>query len=151
MIVDSLDQLKRYAVPQAESILKFIAENDCLNLPDGEQEIKGRELFVRIMSYVPKPASENKFETHHVYADLQYIVKGCEIMQTARLKDLTPIAEYDARGDYNFFKTTKPATDLIVEEGEFAIFYPHQPHRPSCAFSSFQGSVKKLVFKIKIN
>jgi len=87
MITDTIDHLKRYSVPFSESILKFIADNNCAILPDGEIEIEGRQLFVRIMSYVPKPASENRFETHRNYADLQFVVSGAELMQTARLND----------------------------------------------------------------
>ena len=45
--------------PKTEAILKFIAEHDCANLPDGEMEIEGRELFVRIMSYVPNRRRES--------------------------------------------------------------------------------------------
>ena len=151
MINDRLEHLKRYAVPQTESILKFIAGHDCAQLPDGEIEIQGRELFVRVMSYLPKPAQENRFETHLLYADLQYVVSGAEVMQTARLEDLTALTDYDNKGDYQFFKTSKSTTNLIVQAGEFAVFYPNQPHRPSCLYEGYQGLVKKLVFKIKIN
>jgi len=124
MITDSIDHLKRYAVPKTEAILKFIAEHNCANLPDGEIEIEGRELFVRVMGYTPKPAKENRFEAHRVYADLQYLVRGAEIMQTARIKELTPSTEYDSKGDYLFFKDPVASTDLIVQEGEFAVFFP---------------------------
>jgi len=151
MITDNIDQLKRYAVPKTEAILKFIAEHDCAHLPDGEIEIEGRQLFVRIMSYTPKPAIENRFETHQINADLQFVVTGAEIMQIARINELTPLTDYDSKGDYQFFKTSSPTTDLIIRAGEFAVFYPNQAHRPSCLFEGYQGLVKKLVFKIKIN
>jgi len=151
MIVDNISQLKRYGVPKCEAILKFITDHDCAHLPDGEMEIEGRQLFVRIMSYVAKPAVENRFETHRLYADVQYLVSGAEIMQTARLKELSSVTEYDSKGDYEFYKTSSPVTDLIVEAGEFAVFYPGQAHRPSCAFEGYKGLVKKLVFKVKIS
>ena len=151
MITDHLDFLKRYAVPKAESILNFIASNDCAHLPDGEIEILGRELFVRVMSYTPKPAVENRFEIHRIHADLQYVAQGAEIMQTARLKDLEPLADYDPKGDFHFFKPCGAESDVIVQAGEFAVFYPNQPHRTSCLWKAYEGRVKKLVFKIKIN
>ena len=151
MITDNIDQLKRYAVPKADTILKFIAEHDCTQLPDGEIEIQGRELFVRVMSYIPRTAAENRFEIHHVYADVQYVASGAEIMQIARLKDLTPLAEYDKKGDYHFFKSSGATSDVIVQAGEFAVFYPDQAHRPSCAYEGYKGLVKKLVFKVQIN
>jgi len=151
MITDSIGQLKRYAVPKADLILKFIAEHNCVNLADGEMEIEGRQLFVRIMSYIPKPALENRFETHHIYADVQYVALGAELMQTARLKDLEVLTGYDDQGDYQFFKPKGAITDLVIEAGEFAVFYPRQAHRPACLYEGYKGTVKKLVFKVKIN
>ena len=150
MIFDRLEQLKRYGVPQYEAILKFISGNNCAQLPDGEMEIRGRELFVRIMSYTPKSAEENRFEIHRVYADLQLVVKGAEIMQIARLDELAPQTEYDTKGDYQFFNVKGVVNDLVVKQGEFAVFYPQEPHRPACSWQGHAGTVKKLVFKIKI-
>ena len=150
MIVDKIEHLHRYAVPKTDAILKFIADHDCAALPDGEMEIEGRQLFVRIMSYVPKPAAENRFETHRLYADVQYVVGVAEIMQTARTEDLTPLTEYDPKGDYHFFKAQGAISAFVVKAGEFAVFYPPQAHRPSCSYEGHQGPVKKLVFKIKI-
>ena len=150
MIIDNINNLKLYALPKAEAILNFIAKNDCAKLPDGEILIQEKELFVRVMGYVPKPAAENRLETHRIYADLQYVVSGAEIMQTARMKDLTSIIDYDPQGDYQFFKTSGPQTDLLIQAGEFVVFYPNEPHRPSCSYEGYKGLVKKLVFKIKI-
>jgi len=152
MITDSINHLSRYAIPKTEAILKFIAQHDCARLEDGEIEIEGRQLFVRVMSYQPKKASENRFETHLLYADVQYVVSGAELMQTARMEDLTPLTDYDQTGDYRFFKNSNNAmTDLIVRTGEFAAFYPQEAHRPSCLYEGYQGPVKKLVFKVQIN
>ena len=151
MITDNIQHLMRYGLPKTEAILKFIADHDCIHLPDGEIAIEGRQLFVRIMSYTPKPASENKFEAHRIYADLQYMAQGAEIMQTARMDDLVPLTEYDPAGDHLFFKTSAATSYFIVKAGEFSVFYPNQAHRPSCAYEAYKGPVKKLVFKIKIN
>jgi len=152
MITDSIDHLKRYAVPKADKILKFIAEHDCAHLPDGEIEIEGRQLFVRIMSYQPKKASANRFEIHRMYADVQYVVEGTELMQTSRMEDLVALTDYDPQGDYHFFKISGGAvTDLIVKPREFALFFPQEAHRPSCKYKGYKGLVKKLVFKVKIN
>jgi len=151
MINDNIKQLNRYAVPKAEAILKFIAAHNCAELEDGEKEIEGRELFVRIMSYVPKPADQNKFETHEVYADLQYVATGTEIMQTAESRDLTPTTGYDAKDDYRFYNINGPVNSLVVRSGFFTVFYPNEAHRPSCLFDGHRGMVKKLVFKIKMS
>jgi len=151
VIFDRIKNLNKYSIPKVQAILGFIARNDCANFPDGEHEIEGRDLFVRVMSYVPKPAQENKFETHQVHADVQYIARGIELMQVARPEDLTPLTDYDTKSDYRFYKADKRITDLVVKEGEFTVFYPGEPHRPSCLYQNEQGKVKKLVFKIRMD
>jgi len=150
MILDSIKNLKRYNLPKIDAILKFITRQDCAKLPDGEMEIQGRELFVRVMNYTPKPALENNFETHQIYADVQYVVSGAELMQIARLEDLTPLTAYDPVGDLQFYKSSGVMSNMIVKSGEFALFFPNQAHRPSCLYEGYEGPVKKLVFKVKI-
>lgn len=150
MILDSIKNLKRYELPKIDAIMKFISLQDCAKLPDGEMEIQGRELFVRVLNYTPKPASENNFETHHIYADVQYVVSGAELMQIARVEDLTPLTEYDPVSDLQFYKSSGVMSNLIVKAGEFALFFPNQAHRPSCSYDGYEGPVKKLVFKVKI-
>ena len=150
MIFDSIDKLQRYSVPCVEKILKFIKENDCSKLQPGQIDIDGHDLFVKVMEYEPKPASENKFETHQVNADLQYIVSGVELMQVTPTKSLTHVTEYDKVGDYQFYKADQYITDLVVEAGQFVVFYPGEAHRPACLYQNNKNKVKKLVFKIRI-
>ena len=157
MIFDCFKNLKRYSVPQTEKILKFISENNCLTLPNEQIDIDGKNLFVRVMQYTPKPANENKFETHHIYADLQYVVSGVELMQIAPIESLTSLGKYDPKeGDYEFFELCRglinqTPTDLVVCAGDFTVFYPGEAHRPSCLYKDSRCVVKKLIFKIKIN
>ncbi len=147
----SMAALKKSSIPRLEAILKFINEHDCAHLPDGETAIEGRELFVRVSSYLPKPALENRFETHRNYADVQYIAQGAELMQTAHPQDLSALTDYDSQGDCQFFKPQGLVRDLIVRQGDFAVFFPNQAHRPACRCEGYDGPVKKLVFKVKIH
>ena len=150
MIFDSLNHLPRYNIHHANKILEFISQNDCLNLPNGQINIAGQELFVKVMEYEPQPAFEKQFETHTIHADLQYIVSGIELMQVTPQKSLTPTIEYDAQGDYKFYKAEKLITDIVVEAGHFVVFYPGEAHRPACLYQNNKNKVKKLVFKIRM-
>lgn len=151
MIFDQWNNVGRYNIPQLDKILKFVFGHDCLMLPNEQIDIDGKDLFVRVMEYQPKPASENNFETHKIYADLQYIVSGVELMQVVPSKMLTPVMEHDSKGDYQFFKAQDSISDLVVHAGEFTVFYPTEAHRPACLYKDCSAMIKKLVFKIKIN
>ncbi|MBF0489087.1 MAG: YhcH/YjgK/YiaL family protein [Candidatus Omnitrophica bacterium] len=151
MILDHFENVDRYSIPQLNKILDFISTHHCLMLPNEQIDIDGKDLFVRVMEYTPKPAHDNKFETHQIYADLQYVVAGIELMQIAPSKSLSPLGEYDKIGDYHFFKADQEITDLVVSKGDFTYFYPGEAHRPSCLYKEYNVLIKKLVFKIKIN
>jgi biofilm protein TabA len=150
MILDRIEHLNRYSLPHREKILGFLNSRDARSVADGEHEIDGRDLFVRVMTLELKPSTENRFETHQMYADLQYIAQGVELMQVAPVDQLKPATQYDAKGDYQFFTAEQFITDLVVRTGEFAIFYPGEAHRPGCLHPASQGPVKKLVFKIRL-
>ncbi len=150
MIFDHIRNLPRYAFPQAQEIAAFLSANDPLKVPVGEVEIQGRELFVRPMEYETKASSEGKFETHRLYADLQFVADGAEVMQMALPEGLAPVSGYDAAGDYQFFRSEGKISEIDVPAGHFAFFYPGEAHRPCCHSGGKAGKVKKLVFKIRM-
>ncbi len=149
MIYDQITQLSRYNVPMADVIINFLETHDAEELPVGEIEINGRELFVRPAEYATRLSSEGRFEAHQVYIDLQYVVKGAETMQFAPSNRLFKATEYDVQGDYQFFTADTDITDVVVREGEFVVYYPGEAHRPMCQRGRGPEAVKKLVFKIK--
>jgi len=151
MIFDQVSHLERYSnIPMIKEIGQFLGRPDLHDLQEPEIEINGRDLFVRVMRYHPKPAAQNKFEIHCVYADVQVVLKGKEIMQCARTPDLKPITEYDSNNDYQFFTVDGNISDLVVHSGEFVVFFPGEPHRPSCLCADVSGENLKLVFKIRM-
>src|SRR5689334_15305776 len=114
MIFDQVGHLSHYThIPMIKDVVEFLGRSALVDLKDPEIEIRGRDLFVRVMRYHPKPAEQNKFETHRAYADIQVMVKGKEIMQFARPQDLKPTTEYDAKNDYRFFTVDKNISDLV--------------------------------------
>jgi biofilm protein TabA len=151
MIFDQVGHLHQYShIPWIEDVVGFLSRSALMDLKDPEVAIRGRDLFVRIMRYQPKPAEQNKFETHRQYADIQVMVKGKEIMQFARPQDLVPLTEYDANNDYRFFTVDKNVSDLVVNAGEFVVFFPGEPHRPSCRCNDYGGENLKFVFKVRM-
>jgi biofilm protein TabA len=150
MIYDSMKNLSRYDIPMIEEIRAFLKKNDPVSLTATEIEINGRELFVRPGTYQTRLPEEGRFETHTVYADLQYVVSGAEIMQFSPADALTPATEYDAKGDIQFFTAQKDIIDVVVRAGEFIVYFPGEAHRPMCQRGLGPEAVKKLVFKIRM-
>ena len=89
MIIDNIRNKARYLAlhPELAEVFAF------LGTLTSESESKRYELsenaYVNHMVYTTKPVAECRFEGHAVYADIQYIVKGCEIIDIADDQGLT--------------------------------------------------------------
>lgn len=150
MIFDKIEHIGRYSFPFVNDIKAFLDRSDLLQLNSPEIEIQGRDLFVRIMRYTPKPAVENKLEAHQIYADVQVILSGREIMQVSPGAVIKPVTEYNREKDYQFFQVDESMTDLLVAARTFVVFFPGEVHRPSCLAAPGDGEVFKLVFKVRM-
>lgn len=151
MIFDSINQLSRYSsFPQINDILEFLKNTKIIELSDGDISIKGEDLFVKVLHYTPKDASKNYFETHRDYADLQMIVNGIEAIHVVDNQYLSATDEFKLDGDFTFYKANKKITELVLEQGKFAVFFPGEPHKPGCTYNLVEEPVMKLVFKIKM-
>ena len=150
MIFDTLANLRKYTnIPHLESITTFLNSNDLLSLPAGDREIKGKDLYVKVLRYTPKEEKENHFETHRLYADVQVVVQGVEKMQIVGGNNLENITEYNSKSDYQFFTAQREISDLVVRENEFIFFAPGEAHKPGCRYQNSHEPVVKLVFKTK--
>ncbi len=151
MILDLFENSRRYpGIPYLAEIERYVSSQDCVKIPDGEHEILGRELFVRVAEYQTGAPAEKKFEAHKIYADLQYVVKGEEIMGLSLDSAPKPVTQYDPKADIQFFETAGEGSPLLVPSGQFTVFFPGELHKPGCLVGGIPGTVKKLVFKIKM-
>ncbi len=152
MIFDELKNLRRYsALPHLEALTRFIETRDCSAVPDGEHEILGRDLFVRVAEYETGPADQKQFEAHTIYADLQLVVKGRETMGVCLDSRPEPVTAYDKTADIRFFKDPSSGVySVLVPEYHFTVFFPGELHKPGCLADGRSEKVKKLVFKIRI-
>ena len=150
MIFDHIGHLNRYNIPYLDYVREFLSRKGLYTFTVPEIELRGRDVFVRIMRYVPKHASQNKFETHRSYADIQVVLQGRELMQVAPSGELKVLTEYDTQNDYQFFTVDGHISDLIVDSDHFTVFFPGEAHRPSCLVKEGDGEVLKLVFKIRV-
>jgi YhcH/YjgK/YiaL family protein len=150
MIFDRIENLGNYTnIGNLKEILEFIDSNNLEDLPEGDSPIKGAELFVRVLRYTPKEADENSFETHRYYTDVQMVIRGSERMQVTSTESLRAKGEYDSAGDFQFFDSDGDVSDFVVNEGQFAVFFSGEPHKPGCLHNADNISVTKVVFKTR--
>ncbi len=119
------------------------------DLADGRYDIRGDEVYALVQSYETVPASEKKYESHRMYADIQYVASGIETIHYAPTTALTGATDYDPVKDFQLYVDPSAATPLHLPPGSFAIFLPHDGHKPGC-LSGSSCRVKKVVIKVRV-
>ena len=153
MIVDSIEQLERYAVlnPRFAAVAEFLRANDLSTMAAGKHEIQGDEIFVNIQDAPVKTREEARFETHRNMIDIQVPVSGTEEHGWCPRADL-PVADYDATIDMTLHDPQAPATIpslastyFTLRPGQFAIYFPTDGHAPAITTTT----LRKAIFKVK--
>jgi len=145
-------QIKSEAFTLAFEYLENIG-NDFFNIKENEciKEMISDEIFVLKQAYSTKNREDCFFESHKKYIDIQYMVKGDEIMDVANLKDLKIIKDYDEKTDFiKYENKCDNISTLIIREKELAIFYPQDAHQP-CIKTENSELIYKAVIKIPVS
>ena len=151
MIFDSIENKNHYISlnKNFEKAFKFIENNNLEEVSNGRYEIDGDNVFVLIQSYTSRQEKENKWESHRKYIDIQYILRGTEIIGFKPVRQLIKNEDYFKEEDIAFYKPVYNWTKLEVEKGQFVIFFPTDGHKP-CCINEKAELVKKAVIKICI-
>lgn len=151
MILDVIENINKYTLLNENFIkaFKFLKENNIEELPKGKYEIDGDNVFILIQEYTSRDEKENKWESHKKYIDIQYVLKGSEVMGYKNVLELTLTEDTFEEKDISFYDEVENWTKLKVQVGNFAIFFPEDGHKP-CCISTEPESIVKAVIKVKV-
>lgn len=127
----------------------FLKTADLKNLPLGKQELEGEHLFVSVAEYKPKERAEALFESHKKYIDIQYMIKGEELMGLTSLDKVKVVKPYNEENDITFYEYDG-GEYIKATPDNFVLFFPEDAHRPSITTGD-TSLVKKIVVKIFID
>ncbi|GIP56302.1 YhcH/YjgK/YiaL family protein [Paenibacillus sp. FSL W8-0186] len=116
----------------------------------GRVEIRGDEMYASVMELEAKPFTEQVAEKHETYIDVHYLIEGEEMIGWSPAEGgEQPVQAYDEEGDYALYQPSDEEVKLAMKPGMFAVFFPHDIHRPGMAEQP--AAIRKLVVKIHIN
>ena len=150
MIADNLNNFALYNnvhknfAPAFEFIKKATAED----LPVGRYELDGDNLFALVQEYDSKAVDVAKNEAHQRYIDIQHIISGTESLAFFDISKGVAKTEYNDVKDVQFYEDCPSASVCILGAGEYAIFFPHDVHKPGMCFGN-PAPVKKIIVKVK--
>ncbi|MFC5700621.1 YhcH/YjgK/YiaL family protein [Cohnella faecalis] len=135
------------AIVKAVEALIDIAER---NPEPGRIEIDGDRLYVNVMTFDAKSPKDQVAEKHERYIDVQYLIDGEETIGWFPLREeLEPSKPYVEEDDYALYAPAGDEVPLRLAPGMFAIFFPHDIHRPGMGEKG--GKIKKAVAKVRMD
>lgn len=145
MIVDTLDNLKKYASinPLFTQAIEFLTTTDLAAHEVGKVKLQGDELVVNFAQTNPKTKEEAKLETHNVFIDIQIPLSGVELMGYTP-REMLAEESYNSEKDLTFYPGLAESY-IPIKPGMFAIFFPEDAHAPGVT----PDGVKKVIVKIK--
>lgn len=149
MILDLLSVSERYESlsPRFAQAFRWLRSCEPATLPEGKTAIDGEDVFVLVQRGLTKPLDQVKWEAHRNYADIQCVVAGREEMRWEALSR-TRVGNYLAEKDFVPLETATWST-FEVSAGSFAVFFPHDAHRPGILIPGAEPVVK-LVVKVRV-
>lgn len=150
MIFDRLDNWRLYPLGSTwEEAFECLTALP-LDCADGETQVRGRDLYVRVMSYQPCARRDAVLEAHREYVDVHCVLTGVERMEWYPADTLEIKTPYEPARDAEFYAATALAplrADLRYDR--FVVFFPGDAHRTQISTARAAGPVKKAVIKIR--
>ena len=149
MILDSIANAGRY-LHLGEGITKalnYIRDNDLSKINPGRYQIDNDRMIMIVFEFEPTNTNDYRLEGHRRYIDLQYWVRGSELMGHEILNSQPVLEPYNDQSDCVIHRCLASFTRLLT--GMFVIYYPTDLHTAVVDPLSNER-VKKIVFKILI-
>lgn len=146
MIVCPWKDLGRYApvIPGLEEAMEVVAKLEDLT-PRTVPLSGGNKILVQ--AGPTKPWEGAELEAHRNYLDIQYIVKGQEVVGWAPVETLTLSGEFNTAKDKGMYAGVNDT--MLIREGYCYVVYPEDAHAPGKHIDQ-PGEFVKLVVKLKV-
>ncbi|MFA7174902.1 MAG: YhcH/YjgK/YiaL family protein [Kiritimatiellia bacterium] len=131
-----------------QEVFTFIVSVD-ISTPLGKHTLKGDKLFAIVQEYDTIPLAGAMMEMHHRYLDIHVMVSGREKVYQSPVDMLQLIKDYRPDSD-DVIYTFNPsgANEILIQPGQFILFFPQECHMPRVMACDAPEKVKKVVIKI---
>lgn len=131
-----------------ETALDALAQLAAESPSPGRIDIDGDRLYATVMQLEGKSTADQLAEKHERYIDVHVVLEGKELIGWSPLPEgLVPAKPYEADADYLLAEPAADETLLRLVPGMFAVFFPHDLHRPGLGEGEI---IKKMVMKIHV-
>lgn len=145
MILDNIRNYDQYITCNPNLILarQHLLRSDLAVLEDGQYDLGSDKGYGLVRRYVTKPLTDQKFEAHRKYIDIQYIVSGEEYIIYNDATKLQTFSCYEEENDCELFSGN--GTAIHLTQGDFVILFPQDAHIPKIAVNAEKPVIKAIV------
>ncbi|TYG34719.1 DUF386 domain-containing protein [Lonepinella koalarum] len=149
MITGNLNQLALASLPV--ELANILAEpevsfSNLITLADGKYQKQGESWFYTVGDFQTSPKSARHTEYHKEYLDIQVVLNGEEIIGY-QLENVINSPLPEKKPDFYLLENPQLNNEIHLKAGDFAIFYPGEPHQALCMVNE-PKTVRKAVFKV---
>ena len=144
MIVCPWKEIGRYAaiIPGLEEAIAAV--NALTDYTPRTVPLSGSNKIL-VQTGTTKPVGDS--EAHRKFLDIQYIVKGSEVMGWAPVEALTPADEFNETKDKGMY--AGPVDYIRITEGNCYVVFPEDAHAPGAHLDT-PTEYTKLVIKLAL-
>ena len=124
----------------------FLKSSNLKSMAPGRYAIDGDNVYAIITENPTKDVDSAKWESHHNYVDLHYVISGEEKIGVAPLSSLKVTMPYDSAKD--LINYSGEGTFYTANPGTFFLFFPADAHKPNITTGGNKPD-KKVVIKIR--
>ncbi|WP_434637015.1 YhcH/YjgK/YiaL family protein [Klebsiella sp. I138] len=147
MIVGHIHHLQAWLPDALRQAIEHVKANVSEETPLGKYDIDGNNLFYMISEDTTEPLAARRAEYHARYLDIQIVLRGQEAMTFSTQPAGTPDIDWLAEKDIAFLSAGEEEKTIILNAGDFVVFYPGEVHKPLCAVGE-PAKVRKAVVKV---
>ncbi|EOW1329122.1 YhcH/YjgK/YiaL family protein [Klebsiella aerogenes] len=147
MIIGNIHHLQSCLPDALRQAIEHVKAHVNEATPLGKHDIDGNNLFYLISEDSTEPQAERRAEYHARYLDIQIVLRGQEGMTFSTLPAGEPQTDWLADKDIAFLAEGAHEKTVILNEGDFVVFYPGEVHKPLCAVGA-PAKVRKAVVKV---
>lgn len=139
--------------PMIRKALEILRTTDVTDMHHGKYPIDGDKLILQINEITTGPKETKRPEVHAQYIDVQYMVRGHELIGFyPDKKDGEVLEDNLDSNDVLFYKERTDSNEIMLPmvDGTYAVFFPEDVHRPCCQMNEAED-VKKIVLKIRVD
>lgn len=149
MIIGNIHHLQPWLPAELRQAIEYIKQHVTPETPLGKHDIDGDNLFFLVSEDETQPLAERRAEYHARYLDIQIVMRGVEGMTFSCLPAGEPDTDWLADKDIAFLPEGSQEKTVVMQEGDFVVFYPGEVHKPLCAVGE-NAKVRKVVVKMRV-